>query len=99
MPRSVTGTSNYWLTCIQIDPKAFGADREQVRMALETADIESRPTWKPLHLQPAFSGSSLVGPGHCAGIFQRGLCLPSGSALSSADQDRVIEIIAAQAQV
>jgi dTDP-4-amino-4,6-dideoxygalactose transaminase len=74
----------------------FGADRERVRLALEAADIESRPTWKPLHLQPAFAGVTLVGPGHCARVFDWGLCLPTGSALSAADQSRVIEIITAQ---
>ena len=63
MPRTAAGTSNYWLTCILIDPDAFGADRERVRLALEAADIESRPTWKPLHLQPAFSGVRPRGAG------------------------------------
>jgi dTDP-4-amino-4,6-dideoxygalactose transaminase len=98
MPRSRLGTSNYWLTCVEIDPEAFGSDREQVRKALEAADIESRPTWKPLHLQPAFSGAPLVGPGHCADVFDRGLCLPTGSTLSSAEQSRVIEIFTSQAR-
>jgi dTDP-4-amino-4,6-dideoxygalactose transaminase len=98
MPRSGLGTSNYWLTCVEIDPEAFGSDREDVRKALEAADIESRPTWKPLHLQPAFSGAPLVGPGHCAGVFDRGLCLPTGSALSPAEQSRVIEIFTSQAR-
>jgi dTDP-4-amino-4,6-dideoxygalactose transaminase len=96
MPRTRAGTSNYWLTCIVIDPGDFGADREEIRLALEKVDIESRPTWKPLHLQPAFSGAPFVGPGHCARIFERGLCLPTGSALSPADQSRVIETISAQ---
>jgi dTDP-4-amino-4,6-dideoxygalactose transaminase len=68
-------------------------------LALEAADIESRPTWKPLHLQQAFSGSKLVGTGHCERIFEQGLCLPTGSALSVADQSRVIEIIRAEARV
>jgi dTDP-4-amino-4,6-dideoxygalactose transaminase len=99
MPRTADGTSNYWLTCIEIDPKAFGMDRERVRLALEAADIESRPVWKPLHLQPAFAGVGLVGPGHCSQIFDRGLCLPTGSALSPADQSRVIEIITAHGPV
>jgi dTDP-4-amino-4,6-dideoxygalactose transaminase len=98
MPRTEAGTSNFWLTCIQIDPEIFGADREAVRLALEAHDIESRPTWKPLHLQPAFAGVGLVGPGRCADIFSRGLCLPTGSALSPADQSRVIEIVTAQGQ-
>jgi len=99
MPRTAAGTSNYWLTCVLIDPETFGADRERVRVALEAANIESRPTWKPLHLQPAFSGAALVGPGHCSRVFDRGLCLPTGSSLSAADQSRVIEIVTAQARI
>jgi dTDP-4-amino-4,6-dideoxygalactose transaminase len=99
MPRTAVGTSNFWLSCILIDPEAFGADREAVRLALEAHNIESRPTWKPLHLQPAFEGAGLVGPGHCARVFDRGLCLPTGSALSAADQSRVIEIVTSLNQV
>jgi dTDP-4-amino-4,6-dideoxygalactose transaminase len=98
MPRTEAGTSNYWLTCILIDPEAFGVDRERVRIALEEADIESRPTWKPLHLQPAFSRATFLGPGHCTRVFDRGLCLPTGSALSPTDQSRVIDIVRAQAR-
>ena len=99
MPRTPNGTSNYWLTCILIDPATFGVDRERIRLALEMEDIESRPTWKPLHLQPAFTGVDFVGPGYCDRVFERGLCLPTGSSLSPADQSRVIEIITAQARV
>jgi dTDP-4-amino-4,6-dideoxygalactose transaminase len=98
MPRTSVGTGNSWLSCILIDPETFGTDRERVRLALENADIESRPTWKPMHLQPAFAGVTLVGPGHCARVFERGLCLPSGSGLSPADQSRIIEIITALGQ-
>jgi dTDP-4-amino-4,6-dideoxygalactose transaminase len=96
MPRTPNGTSNYWLTCILIDPELFGTDREGVRLALESADIESRPTWKPLHLQPVFSELNLLGPGHCADVFEKGLCLPTGSALTPTDQSRVVEIVRAQ---
>jgi dTDP-4-amino-4,6-dideoxygalactose transaminase len=96
MPRTSTGTSNHWLTCILIDPEAFGSDRERVRLALEEADIESRPVWKPLHLQPAFAGFDLIGAGYCARIFDRGLCLPTGSALSPGDQGRIMAILKAQ---
>jgi dTDP-4-amino-4,6-dideoxygalactose transaminase len=99
MPRTPEGTGNYWLSCILIEPETFGVDREAVRLALEEEDIESRPTWKPLHLQRAFAGVPLVGPGHSTRIFDQGLCLPTGSALSSADQCRVMEIITAQARV
>jgi dTDP-4-amino-4,6-dideoxygalactose transaminase len=97
MPRTSAGSSNYWLTCIQIDPDRFGADREEVRLALEGIDVESRPTWKPLHLQPAFSGTRLVGPGHCGRVFETGLCLPTGSALAEGDQARIIEVVRALA--
>ncbi len=96
MPRTESGTSNFWLTCVLIDAAAFGADREQVRLALEAADIESRPTWKPLHLQPVFADAGLVGPGHCEEVFRKGLCLPTGSALTPEELDRVVEIIAGQ---
>jgi dTDP-4-amino-4,6-dideoxygalactose transaminase len=98
MPRTRGGNSNYWLTCIVIRPELFGSDRERVRLALEEADIESRPTWKPLHLQPAFAGTTLVGPGQCARVFEAGLCLPTGSSLSPADQERILDIIAGQAR-
>ena len=98
MPRTAGGTSNFWLTCIRIDPALFGSDREDVRLALEAVDVESRPTWKPLHLQPAFSGIGLVGPGHCDAVFDQGLCLPTGSALTPADQSRIIEVIRSRAR-
>jgi dTDP-4-amino-4,6-dideoxygalactose transaminase len=93
MPVADYGEPNWWLTCITIDPDQFGADRERVRLALESVDIESRPTWKPLHLQPVFEGAPTVGGRVCAAIFERGLCLPSGSSLSDGDLDRVVEVI------
>ncbi len=82
MPVADYGEPNYWLTCIDRRPRGFGADREDIRLALEELDIESRPTWKPLHLQPVFADAAVVGGAVCAGIFERGLCLPTGSALS-----------------
>ncbi len=93
MPVADYGEPNWWLTCITIDPVQFGADVEQVRLALESVDIESRPTWKPLHLQPVFEGTPTVGGRVCAAIFEHGLCLPSGSSLSDGDLDRVVEVI------
>ncbi len=93
LPRAPGGSSNFWLTCVVLDPEAFGADRETVRLALEAADIESRPTWKPLHLQPVFATHAFVGSGRCAAVFEQGLCLPTGSDLAPADQERVIEIV------
>ena len=91
------GVGNAWLTCVTIDPGQFGADREQVRLALEADDIEARPVWKPMHLQPIFATASIRGGACAAALFERGLCLPSGSALTPGDQDRTIAIVKALA--
>jgi dTDP-4-amino-4,6-dideoxygalactose transaminase len=93
LPIAPYGEPNWWLTCILVDPDAFGADRERIRLALEEVDVESRPTWKPLHLQPVFAGLPAVGGAVCAGIFERGLCLPSGSALTDAELDKVVDAV------
>ena len=89
--------SNYWLTCITIDSKVTGYDREELRQRLETENIESRPLWKPMHLQPVFADcpfySTVEGKAISEQLFDRGLCLPSGSSLTSADLDRVIATI------
>jgi len=95
MPLAAYGSSNYWLTCIVIDRDEFGAGPEDVRLALERLDIESRPTWKPLHLQPVFADAPVVGGAVAASIFDRGLCLPSGSNLSGSDLERVVGTIRA----
>jgi dTDP-4-amino-4,6-dideoxygalactose transaminase len=81
---------NYWLTCVVVDPQRFGASREDLRLTLEEIDVESRPTWKPLHLQPLFKGARKVGGSVSEAISERGLCLPSGSRLSEQDQERII---------
>ncbi len=83
------GRSNQWLTVIRIDAKAFGADREQMRLALEADNIEARPVWKPMHLQPVFKDVKTIGGSVSEALFSDGLCLPSGSAMTDADVDRV----------
>ena len=93
MPVAAYGEPNYWLTCVLVDPEAFGMDREAIRLALEEADIESRPTWKPLHLQPVFAGAPAVGGSVAGGIFERGLCLPTGSALTDREIGRIVGIL------
>jgi pyridoxal phosphate-dependent aminotransferase EpsN len=93
MPEAVYGRSTRWLTCITIDPEAFGATREEVRVALEAEDIESRPVWKPMHRQPVFAGCRVRGGAVAQDIFEHGLCLPSGSTLTQNDLDRIINII------
>jgi pyridoxal phosphate-dependent aminotransferase EpsN len=93
MPEADYGRATRWLTCLTIDPKAFGATREQVRLALETENIESRPAWKPLHLQPVFAGCRCRGGDVARDLFERGLCLPSGSGMSGTDVARVAGVV------
>ncbi len=82
--------SNAWLTCLRIDPGAFGADREAIRQHLVADEIEARPVWKPMHQQPVFEGCAMYGGTVADEIFDDGLCLPSGSSLTDADLDRII---------
>ncbi len=90
MPEAPWGNSTRWLTCLTIDPTAFGADREVVRLALAEAQIEARPVWKPLHLQPIFQEYEYIGGNVAEDLFDRGLCLPSGSNLTDEDLNCVI---------
>jgi pyridoxal phosphate-dependent aminotransferase EpsN len=92
MPEAENSQSNRWLTCLTIDPTQFGASREEVRLSLETINIESRPVWKPLHLQPVFDQYRYRGRGVSEHIFEHGLCLPSGSSLTEEDIASVIEV-------
>jgi dTDP-4-amino-4,6-dideoxygalactose transaminase len=86
--------SNRWLTTITLDPeKAGGIDREILRTSLETENIESRPLWKPMHLQPVFKNSLSYTDGTSEKLFNTGLCLPSGSNLSEQDLARVVNNI------
>jgi pyridoxal phosphate-dependent aminotransferase EpsN len=93
MPEAAYGRSNCWLTCIVVDPEAFGASREEIRVHLEAQDIEARPVWKPMHLQPAFQGCRVRGGAVSADLFARGLCLPSGSGLTDDERARVVEAV------
>jgi FlaA1/EpsC-like NDP-sugar epimerase len=90
MPEAPYGRCNRWLTCITVDPAEFGASREHIRTHLETRLIEARPIWKPMHLQPAFAGCRARGGSVSQDLFEHGLCLPSGSSLTSEDRDRVV---------
>jgi pyridoxal phosphate-dependent aminotransferase EpsN len=89
MPEASYGRCSRWLTCVLIDSAKFGADRERVRMELEARNIEARAVWKPLHQQPLFSGCERAGGAVADELFATGLCLPSGSALTEADLQRV----------
>ena len=82
------------MTAILIEPDLTGGvTREDVRMALETENIESRPLWKPMHMQPVYEGSKFYGSGLCEELFEKGLCLPSGSNLTDSDFDRIFSAL------
>lgn len=86
--------SNHWLSCILVDPsKTEGITREDIRLALEAEQIESRPLWKPMHLQPVFKDCPYYGNGISDSLFENGLCLPSGSNLSNEDRNSVLRVI------
>lgn len=85
--------SNYWLTCIVIDEEVAGFNREELRLAMEEANIETRPLWKPMHLQPVYVDAPFYGDGESEKLFEKGLCLPSGASLDDEDLNRVIETI------
>ena len=93
MPEASYGRSTRWLTCITIDPAAAGTDREKIRLALEEKNIEARPVWKPMHLQPIFKDCPNYGGAVSARLFGNGLCLPSGSNLTTDDLERVVEAV------
>jgi dTDP-4-amino-4,6-dideoxygalactose transaminase len=111
MPEARYGRSNRWLTVLLITPEEFGADREDVRLALEEENIEARPVWKPMHMQPVFQVAGLkaqglrlkaregkyrarvVGGEVSEDLFNRGLCLPSGTAMTEDDLEKVVSVI------
>jgi len=110
MPEASYGKTNRWLTVILITPEEFGTDREEVRLALEAENIEARPVWKPMHMQPVFNPqitqidadykkkeksykARVVGGEVAEDLFNRGLCLPSGTAMTEDDLNRVIAVI------
>ncbi len=86
--------SNYWLTAILIDPQLTGGiTRDDVLVALNAENIESRPLWKPMHMQPVHEGTKFFGTGVCEQLFENGLCLPSGSNLTGKEFDRIFSAL------
>ncbi len=94
-PVDPDGVETHWLTCLTIDQRHTDATRDSVIDALEAADVESRPVWKPMHLQPVFRDHPVVGGQTAQRLFDTGLCLPSGSQMQDADVDRVASIVEA----
>jgi len=93
MPEPLDVQSTHWLTTLSIDPTQTGVTREELRLMLLGHEIESRPLWKPMHLQPLYAGSPYHGTGVDEELFTNGLCLPSGSDMTNSQQDEVIERI------
>ena len=90
MPEAAFGTSTFWLTCATVE-----TGTAPILDRLERADIEARPVWKPMHMQPVFADARAIGGGVAQQLFETGICLPSGSALTDADRQRVIDVIRA----
>jgi dTDP-4-amino-4,6-dideoxygalactose transaminase len=95
MPEAPYGQCTRWLSVALIDPEYFGATAEEARRELEARDIEARPVWKPLHLQPLFRGCRRVGGAVSEHLFRHGLCLPSGSQMTEGDVARVVDALLA----
>jgi dTDP-4-amino-4,6-dideoxygalactose transaminase len=93
LPEADYGRSNAWLTCLTVDPREAGTTREAIRLRLDAQNIESRPVWKPMHLQPVFRGCRVRGGTVASRLFENGLCLPSGTAMTSDEQALVIDAI------
>jgi dTDP-4-amino-4,6-dideoxygalactose transaminase len=85
--------SNYWLCNILIDPDKTGFNYEDLRLALEEANVESRPLWKPMHLQPVFADCDSYLNGVSESLFNKGLCLPAGPWVSDEDIDLIVDTI------
>ncbi len=93
MPEASYGKSNRWLTTLTVDPDRFGATNLDIIEALEADNIEARPVWKPMHLQPVFADARMFGGAVSERLFTTGLCLPSGTQMTDDDIDRVVEIV------
>jgi pyridoxal phosphate-dependent aminotransferase EpsN len=93
MPQAPYGLHTNWLSCFLIDEQEFGSSRDALIRALDEANVESRPVWKPIHLQPLYSGCERYGGEVAEDLFRRGICLPSSSSLSEEDQLHVINSV------
>ncbi len=93
MPEAAGSYSNFWLTCLTLDAAVSGIDREHVRTHLVAKEIEARPVWKPMHMQPIYAECAVIGGSVSESLFADGLCLPSGSTLTDDDRNRVVEAV------
>ena len=93
MAQAPYGLHTNWLSCFLIDEREFGLSRDALIRALDEASVESRPVWKPMHLQPLYAGCERYGGEVAENLFRRGICLPSSSNLSEEDQLHVINSV------
>ena len=93
MPEAPWGSHTRWLTTAVITPTEFGIDRDELRQRLDAANIEARPVWKPMHLQPIYRECTSLGGSVAEDLFRRGLCLPSGSNMTADDLERVVTVV------
>jgi pyridoxal phosphate-dependent aminotransferase EpsN len=98
MPQATYGLHTNWLSCFLIDEEQFGCSRDQLIAELNTKNIETRPVWKPMHMQPLYRTAEHWGGSVSQDLFERGICLPSSSSLSEKEQDYVIEHVARAAR-
>jgi len=97
MPQASYGLHTNWLSCFLIEEKKFGRSRDELIRLLDAANIESRPVWKPMHLQPLYAGCARYGGQVAEDLFRRGICLPSSSSLSLEDQLYIVNQVRAAA--
>lgn len=93
MPQAPYGLHTNWLSCFLIDEGRFGCSRDELIRRLDEAGVESRPVWKPMHLQPLYAGCECYGGEVAEDLFRRGICLPSSSSLSEEDQLYVVNAV------
>jgi dTDP-4-amino-4,6-dideoxygalactose transaminase len=93
MPEPSFCKSTRWLTCLTIDPDQAGTTRDAVILALEENNIESRPTWKPMHLQPFYKDCEIIGGNISEQLFKNGICLPSGTNMTEENFSRIVGIV------
>ena len=97
MPQAPYGLHTNWLSCFLIEKKKFGCSRDELIRLLDAANIESRPVWKPMHLQPLYAGCARYGGEVAEDLFRHGICLPSSSSLGLKDQLYVVNQVRAAA--
>lgn len=93
MPEAEWGTHTRWLTTAVVNPEELGVTRDELLSCFEDENIEVRPVWKPMHLQPVYRSFPSLGGEVAQDLFERGLCLPSGSSLTEADRERVVRVV------